>query len=116
MPDDSVDDSPYPPCSNDTGGENDTRVAMALGYALGLMRNSKMAREMGQSIARVHDHQGDLFVLCRATLPSAVCGAFRLAWEDVGRAPSNAVHFPMVGSQQWDDVWGSRRFASDWTA
>lgn len=115
MPDDFVDNAPHPPCSRYEGGENNARVAMTVGYALGLMRNSKMARDAAQSIARVHDHKGELFVLSRADLSTALCGAFRLAWEDIGREPSHAVHFLRVGSQQWDDVWAARRFDSDWT-
>ena len=114
MPDDSPDAS-YPRCSRAGEGENNARVAMTLGYALGLMRDSKMARGFARSIARVHDHEGDLFVLCRDALPTAMRGAFRLAWEDIGRS-ANTVHFLMVGSAEWEDIWASRRFESDWTA
>lgn len=108
-----VNHHPYPPCSGDDGGENDARVAMTLGYALGLMRNSKMAREIVGAIARVHAHQSDLFVLCHTKLPPALDGAFRLAWEDIGHG--SAVRIVMVGSPDWDAVWAARGFESDWT-
>lgn len=104
------------PCSRYEGGENDPRVNMVFGYTLGLLGGRDRFSEAVGKIARLYDYKGELYIATREELSPFWQGAFRQAWSDVGNEPSQHVQFTDINSDDWEMVWGSRRYDSEWVS
>jgi len=108
---------PRPPCSRyenrDNADDGDERVIATWAYALGLL-GSRM-KEVTESIARLHDHKGTLYVATRHDLPEDSRWAFRRAWQEIAWEVDENVEFVDVKSREWASCWNSKRFDSGWT-
>lgn len=107
---------PRPPCSRyenkNNADDGEERVIVIWAYALGLL-GSRM-EEVTESIARLHDHKGTLYVVTRRNLPEDSRWAFRRAWREIAYEVDENVEFVAVKSREWADCWNARRFDSDW--
>ncbi len=102
----------YPPCSrhDDAADDGSDRVKMVYAYALGLLRNAPRAIRLSALILRMHDHKGDLFVVCARPLPGDLQRALRCAWRDLGNESEENVSFEEPRAERWKRVWEMRRF------
>ena len=64
-------------------------------------------------ILRMHDHKGDLFVVCARPLPGDLRRALRRAWREVGDECGENVSFEEPGAERWRWVWRARRFGHE---
>ncbi len=102
----------HPPCSrhDDTADDRSDRVRLAYAYALGLLRDAPRAVRLSALILRLHDHKGELFVVCARPLPGDLRRALRRAWREVGDECEENVSFEAPGAERWRWVWKARRF------
>ncbi len=102
----------HPPCSrhDDTADDRSDRVRLAYAYALGLLRDAPRAVRLSALILRLHDHKGELFVVCARLLPGDLRRALRRAWREVGDECEENVSFEAPGAERWRWVWKARRF------
>ncbi len=101
------------PCSRYEGGEGDTRVSLALGYAAGIL-GQRGVNEAVEKVARLYDYKGELYVATRKELSPYLQEALRMGWEDMGYESRENVTFADIDSDEWDAAWQSRRYKSDW--
>jgi hypothetical protein len=108
-----------PPCSRyenaERSDDGDDRVIMVWGYAMALIGSSRL-EQITKAVARLHDHKGQLCVALRTPLPEDCRWAFRRAWAEIGFEVEENVDFLDLHSKDWEGVWGSKRFESDWKA
>ena len=90
----------YPPCSrhDDAADDQAERVKLTWAYAMGLLGDVERAAAASALILRMHDHKGDLYVLCLRPLPGNMCRALRRAWSELGNEAAECVHFELPGS------------------
>ncbi len=102
----------YPPCSrhDDDADDRAERVKLAFAYAMGLLRSRERAAEASELILRLHDHKGDLHVLCVRPLPGEMRRALRRAWREMGAEAAENVTFELPDSPAWASTWEARRF------
>ena len=102
----------HPPCScrGDAADDGADRVRLAYAYALGLLRDAPRAVRLSALILRLHDHKGELFVVCARPLPSDLRRALRRAWREVGDECEENVSFEAPGAETWQNAWSGRRF------
>lgn len=122
------------PCSHYVRGEDDRRISEVLAYALGQIRNQFGFRngypnaiyEISDYVVRLHAHdeapgaagllaRGEiLYVVTRMKMFQAWEESFNHAWLDVGRKSEWDVKFVWADSPEWERIWASRLFESDW--
>jgi hypothetical protein len=100
----------YPACSryDDAQDDNGYRCAFVYFYALGRLGKKGRSEFEPSSIVRLHNHKGELFVVYRKELPTAMRRALCGAWEYVTRDKSTDVEFVHYESAEWRDVWSRR--------
>ncbi len=73
-------------------------------------RPAPRAIRLSALILRMHDHKGDLFVVCARPLPGDLQRALRCAWRDLGNESEENVSFEEPRAERWKRVWEMRRF------
>ena len=107
-----------PPCSRyenqNDADDGEERVIVTWAYALGLLGGR--IKEVTESIARLHDHKGTLYVATRRDLLEDTRWAFRRAWQEIAFEVDENVEFVDIKSPEWATCWSSKHFDSDWSA
>lgn len=102
----------YPPSSrhDDAADDSAERVKLAWAYAVGLLRDRALAARLSSDVIRLHDHKGELSVLCVRPLPRDLRRALCRAWAEMGAEAAENVVFEWPGSPTWTATWEARRF------
>jgi hypothetical protein len=82
------------PCTRYDHDGTDARVAMTIAQAV-LRAGSNAEKEFVASVISVHDHKGELDVLCRKPISKALMFAICSTWEDFACEAMDSVNFSL---------------------